>query len=95
VIFFSQTNDFTLRQFINLQSLSLYHLRSQDATNKILLDLPYLSNISHLTFEECCFTYDEVNTLTFATIIWSLPKLTHYATLKYNFSHKTIFLYQH
>jgi hypothetical protein len=68
---------FTLRQLINLQSLSLYHLRSQDAMNKILLDLSYLFNISHLNFDECCFTYDEINALTFVNIIWSLPKLTH------------------
>ncbi|CAF2746096.1 unnamed protein product [Rotaria sp. Silwood2] len=67
----------TLRQFTRLQSLSLYHLHSQDTMNKILLDLPYLSNITHLTFEECCFAYDDMNALTFITIIWSLPKLTH------------------
>jgi hypothetical protein len=68
---------FTLRQFIYLQSLSLYHLRSENAMNKILLDLSYLSNITHLTFEECCFTYDESNASIFVTTIWSLPKLTH------------------
>ncbi|CAF2565363.1 unnamed protein product [Rotaria sp. Silwood2] len=68
---------FTVRQFTHLQSLSLYHLHSQDTMNKILLDLPYLSSITHLTFEECCFTYDETDALTFVIIIWSLPKLTH------------------
>ncbi|CAF3120529.1 unnamed protein product [Rotaria sp. Silwood2] len=71
------SHGFTLRQFTHLQSLSLYHLHSQDTMNKILLDLPYLSSITHLTFEECCFTYDETDALTFVIIIWSLPKLTH------------------
>jgi hypothetical protein len=65
---------FTLRQFIHLQSLSLYHLHS---INKILLDLPYLFHISHLTFDECCYTSDKTNASNFVTIIWSLPKLTH------------------
>lgn len=68
---------FTLRQFSHLQSLSLYNLHCQELMNKILVDLPGLSNITHLTFEECCFSYDEANALTFVDTIWSLPKLTH------------------
>ncbi|CAF3603081.1 unnamed protein product [Rotaria sp. Silwood1] len=73
--FYSQ--DFTLCHFTALKSLSVYHLHSDDTMNKILLDLPYLSNITHLTFDECCFSYDETKALTFVNIIWSLPKLTH------------------
>jgi hypothetical protein len=81
---------FTLRRFVHLQSLSLYHFRSQNVMNKILLDLLYLSNISHLTFEECCFTSDEANASNFVTIIWNLPKLT-YCYLKIQFQPQIYF----
>ncbi|CAF3986983.1 unnamed protein product [Rotaria sordida] len=69
--------DFTLHHFTSLQSLLIYHLHSDDKMNKILLDLSHLSNITHLTFDECYFAYDEAEALTFMNIIWSLPKLTH------------------
>lgn len=62
---------FTLRQFIDLQSLSLYYLRSLNSMNKILLDLSYLSNISHLTLEKCYFTFDKTDASTLIDIIWS------------------------
>ncbi|CAF4256387.1 unnamed protein product, partial [Adineta steineri] len=65
----------TLHQFIYLQSLSIYHLHSEDTMNTLLLSLPHLSLISDITFKECSFSYDETNSQTFVNIIWNLPKL--------------------
>ncbi|CAF3967920.1 unnamed protein product [Adineta steineri] len=66
---------FTLHQFVYLQSLSIYHLHSEDIMNTLLLSLPHLSLISDITFKECSFSYDETNSQTFVNILWNLPKL--------------------
>ena len=66
-----------LRQLVNLHSLLLSNIRSESNMDKIILDLPYLSNLTHLTFEQCYFASQ--NTLekafTYGNSIWSLPQL--------------------
>ncbi|CAF1210474.1 unnamed protein product [Adineta ricciae] len=66
-----------LRQLVNLHSLLLNNIRSESIMDTIILDLPYLSNLTHLTFEQCYFASQ--NTLekafTYGNSIWSLPQL--------------------
>lgn len=66
-----------LRQLVNLHYLLLSNIRSESIMDKIILDLPYLSNLTHLTFEQCYFASQ--NTLekafTYGNSIWSLPQL--------------------
>ncbi|CAF0998449.1 unnamed protein product [Rotaria sordida] len=68
---------FTFQQFINLKSLYLYDIRSETMMDKVMFDLPYLSNLTHLTFGQCYFPLRSNNekAVSFGSCIWSLPKL--------------------
>ena len=51
---FFRCNDFLFRQFINLQSLSLYHIHSQKIMMEIALELDYLSHLISINLIDCC-----------------------------------------
>ncbi|UJR06975.1 hypothetical protein I4U23_011263 [Adineta vaga] len=67
------SHGFTLRQFTRLQSLSLFHIHSNEAIQNIMRDLPHLSTLTHMTLEKCT-----VNDYSFVDIIWSLPNLVYF-----------------
>jgi len=64
---------FILGQFTHLQSLSLYHIRFDSATYKIL----QLQQLTSLKIDKFQYQYDKENILYLFNIIWSLPKLIH------------------
>ena len=71
---------FTLGQFENLRSLTLYKLGSQLLlTSDFFVDLHRLRRLTHLKFVDCSF-YDLKDTDLQGVIdqIWSLPRLTHF-----------------
>ncbi|CAF2737583.1 unnamed protein product [Rotaria sp. Silwood2] len=68
---------FSLRQFIQLQTLSLYHLFSYETTMKIIEELHHLPYFTHLNFIDNHFLCDETDVEKMIDTIWSLPKLTH------------------
>ncbi|CAF3879379.1 unnamed protein product [Rotaria sp. Silwood1] len=78
-----------LRQLVNLHSLLLSNIRSESIMDKIILDLPYLSNLTHLTFEQCYFPSQNTleKTFTYGNSIWSLPQLI-YLCFKVNYKYR-------
>jgi hypothetical protein len=72
---------FKLGQFVQLKSLSLSYLSYKQLINKIVLALPHLINLTHLTLEHCYLTKGECGFLSaghpIINCIWRLPKLTH------------------
>jgi len=71
-LFFS--HGFHFQQFTNLQSLSLYYIRSTDLINKIILDCSHLISlhISKWNFDD-----DTLKAEICINIIWSLSKLKY------------------
>jgi hypothetical protein len=84
------SHDFPLRQFIYLQSLSLYQIRFDNAIHRILQELPDLQHLISLKINKLQYHYDKENLLYLFNIIWSLPKLIHCHLLdfsaNYNYS---------
>ncbi|CAF4655247.1 unnamed protein product [Rotaria sp. Silwood1] len=80
---------FTFHQFINLRSLYLYDIRSETMMDKVILDLPHLSSLTHLIFGQCYFplrsNYEKA--VSFANCIWSLPKLS-YCCIKVDYKYR-------
>ncbi|CAF1261568.1 unnamed protein product [Rotaria sordida] len=68
---------FTLRQFLQLQTLSLYYLCSYETTMKIIEELHHLPYLTHVNFINNHFLCDETDSENMINTIWSLPKLTH------------------
>ena len=67
---FFHGHDFRFRQFINLQSLSLYHIHSKKVMMKIGVELGYLSHLISINLTDCCgINQNLINT------IWQMPKL--------------------
>ncbi|CAF3675001.1 unnamed protein product [Adineta steineri] len=96
-LFFSY--GFLIRQFINLQSLFLCNIRSEQMMDKIMLDLPYLSNLTYLTFEECYFPgqNNQDKAISYVNSIWNIPKLvscTFKVQYKYQKSHHFVNKYR-
>jgi hypothetical protein len=68
---FFRSDNFRFRQFINLQSLSLYHIHSQKVMMEIALEWDYLPHLTEINLTDCCFSpYDHV-----FNKIWNMPKL--------------------
>jgi len=74
------SHGYTIEQFIQLKSLKLICIYSKQMMNEILLVLPHLTQLIHLTVDSCEWPeseYSESSTaLPFIDCIWSLPKLT-------------------
>jgi hypothetical protein len=69
---FFRCNDFRFRQFINLRSLSLYHIHSQKIMMETALELDYLPHLISINLTDCCgINQSLINT------IWKMPKLIH------------------
>ena len=69
---FFRWTDFCFREFINLQSLSLYHIHSQKIIMEIAVELDYLPKRISISLTDCCgINQSLINT------IWKMPKLIH------------------
>jgi len=66
-----------LRQFNNLRSLSLCHVRSEQVMNKMMIEWSHLYNLTHLKLIKCHSSFEHTGTTRLSNTIWSLPKLTH------------------
>ena len=72
---------FTLGQFKNLRSLTLYKLDSQLLLQNpdFFVDLNYLRHLTHLKFVNCFFSdVKDTDLQRLIDQIWSLPRLTHF-----------------
>jgi hypothetical protein len=69
--------NWTFRQFTNLQSLSLYNLRSEIVMCKLLAECQHLHNLIRLKFIKSEFEYDNKNICQLLNNIWTMPKLTY------------------
>jgi hypothetical protein len=67
----------TLYQFTNLQSLSLYNLRSEVVMCKLLAECQNLHNLIRFNFIECKFDQDNKTISKLLNNIWNMPKLTY------------------
>jgi len=68
---------FALCQFTHLQSLSVYHLRSEELAVKIIGDLQDLPNFCHLIYKPFYFPTLPFSAHHFISAIWGLKKLKH------------------
>ena len=68
-------NGFSLRQFSQLQSLSLCDLCSDPLMDSMMREWPHLSNLTSLTLAGCYLRYDQIDALRLMNAIWSLPQL--------------------
>ncbi|CAF4021215.1 unnamed protein product [Rotaria sp. Silwood1] len=65
-------------QFINLRSLSLFHVRSKQILMKIVVELRHLVNLTHLCFNSYYLPHhDQTDFELIMSNIWSLPSRTH------------------
>ncbi|CAF3695447.1 unnamed protein product [Rotaria sp. Silwood1] len=80
-----------ISQFINLKSLSLCDLCSNEIMNKMMLEWKYLVNLTHLTLAGCYLQFDQINAQQLIDSIWSLSKLI-YCYLNINFNENNIFV---
>jgi hypothetical protein len=71
-LFFSY--GFHFQQFINLQSLSLYHIRSTNLINQIILNCPHLI---YLNISKCDFDEDTEEAKSCINNIWNLTNLKY------------------
>ncbi|UJR19860.1 hypothetical protein I4U23_022993 [Adineta vaga] len=80
------TDDFILRRFIHLRSLSFHSVCSNELLTKIISQCGHLHHLTHCRFIECYF--ENYNKSHYDTIkcLWSLPKLTH-CVLDFRFMH--------
>ncbi|CAF3229105.1 unnamed protein product [Rotaria socialis] len=79
---FKQTEIFmshklNLYKFINLRSLSLCGIRSEETMNKMMNEWPYLPCLTHLKLAKCYCAFGSIDTTRLSNSIWSLSKLTH------------------
>jgi hypothetical protein len=71
-------HDLALRQFTQLRSLVLTDLCSNQTTVcDMMMELPHLSYLTHLTFSQNRFQYDHASALCLVNSIWILPKLIY------------------
>jgi hypothetical protein len=74
-LFFSYIPSFS--QLIQLHSLTVFNLRSNRTTLKIIQKCHELCNLTHLKFQSCYIPNDRINFQLIMNMIWELPKLTH------------------
>ncbi len=72
-----QSDDYRVHQFINLQSLSLYHIHSPEIMKNIVSQLDLLPHLTHINLIDCCFASHHVSNYSGLNKIWNMPKLVH------------------
>ncbi|CAF0744033.1 unnamed protein product [Adineta ricciae] len=70
-------NALTLRQFHQLQRLSLCDVCSNDTMEEMMVEWSYLPNLTHLTLAGCYLKFDRMTGQRLIDTIWSLPKLVY------------------
>ncbi|CAF1269903.1 unnamed protein product [Rotaria sordida] len=74
-----------ISQFINLKSLSLCDLCSDEIMIKMMLEWKYLVNLTHLTLAGCYLKFDQINAQRLIDSIWNLSKLIYcYLNISFN-----------
>ncbi|CAF2805783.1 unnamed protein product [Rotaria sp. Silwood2] len=81
----------TISQFINLKSLSLCDLCSNEIMNKFMLEWKYLINLTYLTLAGCYLQFNKINSQQLIDSIWNIPKLI-YCYLNISFGENNIFI---
>jgi hypothetical protein len=71
------SRSFVLKQFNNLQSLSLYDINSSNILNRIIFQCRNFLYFTHLSITKCKFSWEDNCTISLTNNIWSLPKLSH------------------
>lgn len=79
----------TLSIFINLRSLSICDLCSDEIMIQLMMQWKYLENLTRLTLAGCYLQFDEINSQELIDSIWILPKLT-YCYLNISFDRNNI-----
>ncbi|CAF0991364.1 unnamed protein product [Adineta ricciae] len=65
-----------LRNFDQLRSFTLCHVRCEQTMDTIMLALSRLSHVTHLKIIKCHSSFNYQESTKLSNIIWSLPKLT-------------------
>lgn len=68
---------FSLRQFSQLQSLSLCDLCSDQFITSMMLEWSHLSNLTSLTLAGCYLGYNQIDALRLMNAIWGLSRLEY------------------
>jgi hypothetical protein len=68
---------FTLHRFIQLKSLSLYHLSSNEIIKKVVLQFRHLPLLTHFNLINCHLKFHRKTLRNILNRIWRLPKLTY------------------
>ena len=68
---------FSLRQFSQLQSLSLCDLCSDGLMTSMVLEWSHLSNLTRLTLAGCYLSYNQLDALRLMNAIWGLSQLEY------------------
>ncbi|CAF3408147.1 unnamed protein product [Rotaria socialis] len=68
------SQDYQLRQFIHLESLSIINLQSKQILGEIMNECSHLPHLTHLTIQ-CTIEMSENDTQHLFNQVWSLPKL--------------------
>jgi hypothetical protein len=87
---FLSRDDYQLRQFTHLQSISFSHFRSRELFDQIMTECSYLPSLANLSFNHGHIVMKESETQRFYNHIWSLSKVK-YCCLNINFAKKNYF----
>ena len=74
-LFLSDT--YGLHRFVQLKSLSLYHLSSNEIIKKVALQFRHLPLLTHFNLINCHLPYQAKTLRHFLNHIWGLSKLSH------------------
>lgn len=72
------SHNLTFRQFINLQSLWISHLRCEKLMCRLLDECPYFEKLIYLKFTKCEFKHENAAICQSFDNIWRLPKLIYF-----------------
>ncbi|CAF4721268.1 unnamed protein product [Rotaria sp. Silwood1] len=84
------SDSLTLRQFIQLKSLSLYHISSYEIIKKVVVQFSHLALLAHFNLINCHLKFHQKTLRDILNHIWHLPKLIH-CHLDLHFQHKSDF----
>ncbi|CAF4288132.1 unnamed protein product [Rotaria sp. Silwood2] len=74
---FMSSDDYKLRQFLHLQSISISNLQCKQTLDKIITECSNLPYLIHLTLTACTIEMSESDKQHFFNQIWSLSKLKY------------------
>ncbi|CAF1439046.1 unnamed protein product [Adineta steineri] len=74
---FISHDDYKLRQFLHLQSISISNLQCKQTLDKIITECSNLPYLTHLTLIRCNIEMNESDKQHFYNQIWNLPKLKY------------------